>query len=175
MGTVELGRYRSVGQPSGVRALGMCVQLASGSTADGTDLVLAACDGGAEQRFVLNSSHDLVSALADKCADVRDKQTANLKAAREGFADRLGKALTEVPKELAPWVKIEKLYLDTVLARDPARVAAECWEIVGSEPPKPVDADAEAPAMGHLDAIRKDRAFTTLCYLATVPDPSSKV
>ncbi|MFG3024019.1 ricin-type beta-trefoil lectin domain protein [Streptomyces sp. NPDC048254] len=60
-----------------MRGLGMCVQLADGSTADGTDLELAPCDGSPAQRFTLNTSHDLVSRLADKCADVRDQGTAN--------------------------------------------------------------------------------------------------
>ncbi|MFF2328566.1 MULTISPECIES: ricin-type beta-trefoil lectin domain protein [unclassified Streptomyces] len=60
-----------------MRALGMCVRLTGSSTADGTDLELAACDAGSAQRFVLNSSHDLVSGLADKCVDVRDNGTAN--------------------------------------------------------------------------------------------------
>lgn len=60
-----------------MRALGMCVQLADGSTADGTDLELAACDGSPAQRFVLNVRHDLVSTLADKCTDVRDNGTEN--------------------------------------------------------------------------------------------------
>ncbi|MFE9611370.1 ricin-type beta-trefoil lectin domain protein [Streptomyces sp. NPDC006012] len=60
-----------------MRALGMCVQLAGGSTADGTNLELARCDGGPAQSFGLNSDHDLVSGLADKCADVRDLSTAN--------------------------------------------------------------------------------------------------
>ncbi|MFC9914374.1 hypothetical protein [Streptomyces sp. NPDC059862] len=42
------------------------------------DLEPADCNGGSAQRFVLNSSHDLVSGLADKCgADVRDNGTAN--------------------------------------------------------------------------------------------------
>ncbi|WP_189313098.1 RICIN domain-containing protein [Streptomyces brasiliensis] len=60
-----------------MRALGMCVQLAGGSTADGTDLELASCNGSSAQQFVLNSSHDLTSTLADKCTDVRDNRTAN--------------------------------------------------------------------------------------------------
>ncbi|WP_329295647.1 RICIN domain-containing protein [Streptomyces sp. NBC_01455] len=60
-----------------MRGLGMCVQLADGSTADGTDVELARCNGGAVQRFTLNSHHDLVSGFADKCADVRDNGTAN--------------------------------------------------------------------------------------------------
>ncbi|MGW2035924.1 ricin-type beta-trefoil lectin domain protein [Streptomyces sp. NPDC001761] len=60
-----------------MRALGMCVRLAKGSTADGTDLELAPCDGSPAQRFTLNVRHDLVSTLADKCADVRDNGTEN--------------------------------------------------------------------------------------------------
>ncbi|MEW2290291.1 ricin-type beta-trefoil lectin domain protein [Streptomyces sp. NPDC047841] len=60
-----------------MRALGMCVQLANGSTADGTDLELAPCDGSPAQRFTLNFRHDLVSTLADKCTDVRDNATDN--------------------------------------------------------------------------------------------------
>ncbi|MFE4453268.1 ricin-type beta-trefoil lectin domain protein [Streptomyces sp. NPDC056796] len=60
-----------------MRGLGMCVQLAGRSTTDGTDFVMARCDGGPAQRIVLNVRHDLVSALADKCADVRDNGTAN--------------------------------------------------------------------------------------------------
>ncbi|MGW5652671.1 ricin-type beta-trefoil lectin domain protein [Streptomyces humi] len=60
-----------------MRALGMCVQLAGGSTADGTDLELGACDGSPAQEFTLNQRSDLVSALADKCTDVRDNGTAN--------------------------------------------------------------------------------------------------
>src|SRR5205823_5294938 len=76
--------------------------------------------------------------------ELRDKQTANLKSAREGFAERLAKAMTEVPKELMPWVKIERIYLDAILERNPAQIAADCWEIVGNDPPKPLDPDAEA-------------------------------
>ncbi|MFF4902755.1 ricin-type beta-trefoil lectin domain protein [Streptomyces sp. NPDC001068] len=60
-----------------MRALGMCVQPAGGSTADGTGLELAACDGSPAQRFTLNHRNDLVSAVADKCSDVRDNGTAN--------------------------------------------------------------------------------------------------
>ncbi|MER6687278.1 RICIN domain-containing protein [Streptomyces olivaceoviridis] len=60
-----------------MRTLGMCVQLAGGSTDDGTPLVLADCNGGRAQQFRLNAAHDLVNSYADKCADVRDMQTAN--------------------------------------------------------------------------------------------------
>ncbi|MEU6290892.1 ricin-type beta-trefoil lectin domain protein [Streptomyces sp. NPDC046988] len=60
-----------------MRSLGMCVQLARGSTADGAELQLARCDGGDAQRFELNHRHDIVSGLANKCADVQDALTDN--------------------------------------------------------------------------------------------------
>ncbi|MET8947607.1 RICIN domain-containing protein [Streptomyces sp. NPDC004542] len=60
-----------------MRTLGMCVQPAGGSTADGADLELGACNGSPAQEFTLNHRNDLVSELADKCADVRDNGTAN--------------------------------------------------------------------------------------------------
>ncbi|MER6165614.1 ricin-type beta-trefoil lectin domain protein [Streptomyces violaceorubidus] len=60
-----------------MRSLGMCVQLAQGSTADGAELQLAQCNGGDAQRFELNFRHDIVSGLADKCADVQDASTDN--------------------------------------------------------------------------------------------------
>ncbi|GHB11297.1 hypothetical protein GCM10010330_76640 [Streptomyces tendae] len=60
-----------------MRALGLCVQLAGGSTDDGTDLRMGTCDGSAAQRISLNFRHDVVSSLANKCADVRDEGTSN--------------------------------------------------------------------------------------------------
>lgn len=50
---------------------------AGASTADGTTVQLAHCNGGPAQQFRLNTRHDLVSVLADKCVDVRDKRTSN--------------------------------------------------------------------------------------------------
>ncbi|WP_051777590.1 RICIN domain-containing protein [Streptomyces violaceorubidus] len=60
-----------------MRSLGMCVQLAQGSTADGAELQLARCDGGDAQQFELNQRHDIVNGPADKCADVQDALTDN--------------------------------------------------------------------------------------------------
>ncbi|MGW3633870.1 ricin-type beta-trefoil lectin domain protein [Streptomyces sp. NPDC005122] len=60
-----------------MRTVGMCVQVTGGSTDDGTDLVLSRCDSSPAQRFTLNPRNDLVSSLADKCADVRDDGRAN--------------------------------------------------------------------------------------------------
>ncbi|MFF2328591.1 MULTISPECIES: ricin-type beta-trefoil lectin domain protein [unclassified Streptomyces] len=60
-----------------IRAFGLCMDAAGASTANGTVVQLANCNGGPAQQFRLNSSHDLVSVLADKCVDVKDGQTAN--------------------------------------------------------------------------------------------------
>jgi hypothetical protein len=60
-----------------MRTLGKCMTVAGGSSADGAAIELDPCNGGAAQRFNLNTSWDLVNIAADKCVDVKDKQTAN--------------------------------------------------------------------------------------------------
>lgn len=60
-----------------VRSMGMCMDVAWGSSDNGTTIQLARCNGGAAQRFDLNGAGDLVNLGADKCVDVKDKQTAN--------------------------------------------------------------------------------------------------
>src|SRR5207245_2796861 len=102
--------------------------------------------------------------------ELRDKLAANLKQARTEFADRLAKEIARAPKDLAPWVKMERIYLDVILERNLKQVEAECWELLGNEPPKPADtrgADATPLAESTLDALLKERAFVTLNYLAT--------
>jgi hypothetical protein len=59
-----------------IRSMGKCMTLVGGS-ANGNPIELNPCRGDASQRFVLNGSSDLVNIAADKCVDVRDKQTAN--------------------------------------------------------------------------------------------------
>ncbi len=60
-----------------IRAFGLCMDLAGASTANGTVIQLAYCNGGPAQQFDLNFRHDLVNVPADKCVDVTDAQTAN--------------------------------------------------------------------------------------------------
>ncbi|HET6987605.1 MAG TPA: ricin-type beta-trefoil lectin domain protein [Kribbella sp.] len=63
-------------QPDGtVRSMGLCMDLAWASTADGTQVQLVNCNGGWAQKFALNNSHDLVNPTADKC--VTADATAN--------------------------------------------------------------------------------------------------
>ncbi|MFD3454355.1 ricin-type beta-trefoil lectin domain protein [Streptomyces sp. NPDC058691] len=66
--------FRSDGS---VHSLGLCMDLAWASTANGTAVQLARCNGGWAQQFVLNSAGDLVNPHADKCVDVVDKGTGN--------------------------------------------------------------------------------------------------
>lgn len=60
-----------------VRSLGLCLDLAWGNTADGSDIQIAKCSGNRAQLFYLSSAGDLVSALADKCVDAAAHGTAN--------------------------------------------------------------------------------------------------
>src|SRR5262249_11094514 len=99
--------------------------------------------------------------------ELRDKQAANLKQARTDFADRLAKEVARAPKDLTQSVKMERIYSDGILERNTAQVTAECWEILGSEPPKPPDPNAEPKPGEALDGLLKERAFVTLNYFAT--------
>lgn len=60
-----------------VRSMGRCMDVAWGSKTDGAVIQLAVCSGNPAQQFRLNSSHDLVNSQADKCVDVKDRQTGN--------------------------------------------------------------------------------------------------
>jgi hypothetical protein len=58
-----------------IRSMGNCMTVAG--SANGTPIEVKSCTGGSSQRFTLNSASDLVSVAADKCVDVKDKQTGN--------------------------------------------------------------------------------------------------
>ncbi|MEU3186040.1 ricin-type beta-trefoil lectin domain protein [Streptomyces sp. NPDC006923] len=60
-----------------VRSLGMCMNVAGGSTQSGAAIQLATCNGGPGQQFYLAAAGDLVNRAADKCVDVLDKGTAS--------------------------------------------------------------------------------------------------
>ncbi|MFD9003616.1 ricin-type beta-trefoil lectin domain protein [Streptomyces sp. NPDC059582] len=60
-----------------VRSLGMCMDVAWGSTTNGAAIQLAKCSGNRAQLFYLSTAGDLVSSLADKCVDIVDNSTGN--------------------------------------------------------------------------------------------------
>jgi len=55
----------------------MCMDVAWGSSENGTVIQLVRCHGGPAQHFTLNSSGDLVNRGSDKCVDVVDMETRN--------------------------------------------------------------------------------------------------
>ena len=61
-----------------VRALGKCLNVTSGSTADGAKTQLYDCNGTGAQQWSYNAStHDVVNLAANKCLDVTDNSSAN--------------------------------------------------------------------------------------------------
>ena len=57
------------------------------------------------------------------------KRAENLKAAREGFADRLRDEARRRQPPLSRWMTIERVYLDVVLGRNLDQAEGECWEL----------------------------------------------
>ena len=95
------------------------------------------------------------------------KRAENLRLAREGFAARLGRELPKYPGPLAPWLNIERLYLDVLLGRNLPKVAEECWEIVG---PQPCKLAATNDRQQWVDEVLRNRCLLTLCNLAVRKD-----
>ncbi len=65
---------------------------------------------------------------------LRQQQEENLRKAREGFSDRLQKAMRAAGEPIARWMNLERLHLNVQLGRDLDKVAEECWEVLGPEP-----------------------------------------
>ncbi|MBN2473222.1 MAG: hypothetical protein JXB62_01340 [Pirellulales bacterium] len=95
--------------------------------------------------------------------ELRDKQSENLKAARQGFADRLREAMSAAPGQSASWMQAERLYLDVLTGRNLDRAAEDCWEVLGPKPPKPVE---EPELQQQLEEVLRDRLLLTLANLA---------
>jgi Flp pilus assembly protein TadD len=100
--------------------------------------------------------------------DLQKKQDENRKLAREGFADRLQKESAKQAKPFAGWLVIERLWIETLLERDPKPIAAACWEFVAPAPaPANVKPDDEPPGVEKvLDEVLRDRFLVTLTHLA---------
>ncbi|MFB8775242.1 ricin-type beta-trefoil lectin domain protein [Streptomyces broussonetiae] len=65
-------------RPDGtIRSQGLCMDVAWGSTQNGTAIQVARCSGNPAQQFYLNSTDDLVATIATKCVDIYDGQTGN--------------------------------------------------------------------------------------------------
>ena len=112
-----------------------------------------------------------------KRLEQREKQTENLRQARNGFADRLVKEIRK-PREgamstqLAQWMNIERLYLDVQAGRKldrpfPLEVVDECWELLG---PKPAPLPEEVKPEFVLDELLRGRCLVMLANLAARKD-----
>ncbi len=95
--------------------------------------------------------------------ELREKQQANRKAARRGFAERLAKEARTRDAVLAGWMTVERLYLDILTEHDPDAVAEECWEVVGA---KPQPLGEKATDLDQLEQVRRSRCLAMLSYLS---------
>ncbi|MEE4584633.1 RICIN domain-containing protein, partial [Streptomyces antimycoticus] len=67
----------TVGGDGTIRALGKCLDVASGGTADGSLVQLYDCNGSAAQQWAVPAARDIVNPQADKCLDATGGSSAN--------------------------------------------------------------------------------------------------
>ncbi len=79
--------------------------------------------------------------------ELRAKQEENLKAARQGYADRLREVMGKSKSVLTPWYHVERLYLDVLVGRDLDKAAEECLYHLEQQPPKTL---ADYPPLVHM-------------------------
>jgi len=116
--------------------------------------------------------------------ELRAKQAENLRLAREGFSDRLGREMGKRPRPLAAWMNVERIYLDVVVGRNFKKAAEECWEVLGGgwhgHPARESSehwrdasatraAEEDDPQQWIEEALR-NRFLLTLCNLAARKD-----
>lgn len=99
--------------------------------------------------------------------ELRKKQAEILRQVRGDFAERLKAAISKQQGPLAAWLKIERLYLLTLLDRDLPQVAADCWAVLGAESPKMQEPTPEKATAQLLDEALRHRCLMNLMYLAT--------
>ncbi|MHC4400407.1 MAG: VIT domain-containing protein [Planctomycetota bacterium] len=98
--------------------------------------------------------------------ELREKQTESLRQARKAFAGRLRREAPKRPASLGRWMTVERLYLEMKLGDKLDAVAAECWELLGPEPPGPVVVDPKRAAEQALSQTLRTRLVVTLLNLA---------
>ncbi|GGQ06501.1 hypothetical protein GCM10010266_32490 [Streptomyces griseomycini] len=70
-------RRWTAGGDGTIRALGKCLDVTSGGTADGTPVQLWDCNGAAARQWVVTAARDIVNPRADKCLDVTGNSPAD--------------------------------------------------------------------------------------------------
>jgi predicted Zn-dependent protease len=96
--------------------------------------------------------------------ELREKQQEAQRLAREGYAARLDQAVPQLPAELAPWLRAERLYVDMLLGRHLNKVAEQCWEVIGTKPATIEATDDQFADL--LQAVLRHRHLTMLTNLA---------
>lgn len=117
--------------------------------------------------------------LAAKKSEIRTE-------ALHGLGARLAELIAQEPEPLAPWVRMERLWLLGQLGENFAETETECWTILGEVPPARTQLDQEeddqpeppraarvagdetheALRIGFRDLLQQ-RALTTVMFLAT--------
>jgi hypothetical protein len=67
----------TVGTDGTIRALGKCLDVASGSTADGAKVQIWDCNGTGAQQWVANAAKDIVNPQSGKCLDATGPSSAD--------------------------------------------------------------------------------------------------
>ncbi|HEY7312595.1 MAG TPA: VIT domain-containing protein [Gemmataceae bacterium] len=99
--------------------------------------------------------------------ELRKKQEEFLRQARADFAERLKAASGKEQGPMGAWLKVERNYLLTLLDKDLPQVAADCWAVLGEEPPKEKEPKPEEETAHLIDAALRQRCLMTLMNLAT--------
>ncbi|GIM92580.1 glycoside hydrolase family 16 protein [Paractinoplanes toevensis] len=60
-----------------LRSMGKCMDPAGGALTNGTPIQLVTCNGNPVQRFTLSAAGDLVNVSANRCVDIKDRNSAN--------------------------------------------------------------------------------------------------
>jgi predicted Zn-dependent protease len=127
---------------------------------------------GINDRLIQNRFQALMKAVPKQEAltrvELRKKQEENRKAARAGLAERLKVEAAKHAPELARWMRLERLYFETLIERDLKAVAAECWEVLGDKPIV-ADEDETPDVKAVLDDVFRERHVALVAYLATRP------
>lgn len=120
----------------------------------------------AEKAALKNPEKLTRTELSDKMAEFR-------RAAQIAIADRLRKEAGNHGKGMTPWFTIEADYFDTRVEREPKRVIADCWSVLGDKPKASATAEEgneSAEDALFLDAVLRNRGVLTLGNLAARKD-----
>lgn len=144
------------------------------------DAMLANRAAAAEQQLSDQGGQDKLTRqeLAKKRGDIRKE--AKVELAKRLVNEAKANEAEPMASPLAPWLNMERMWLDMQLDQNLDAVATDCWKILGEAPPvskavkddEAVDSAEFELAQAKLledfyDSVLKRRAFTTVMNLAT--------